>query len=104
MWTSWASPKIASTAAGQNASRSIETGVLRPPSSRMNDRKRHAADQIGQGEIVIGDVERSIFAREHAKGEKGQQHRGPDAARDQAGEDAEHAQPAAEQDQPVGIG
>ena len=30
-----ATPIVASTAAGQNASRSIETGVLSPPSNRM---------------------------------------------------------------------
>ena len=83
-----ATPTIASTSAGQNASRSIDERRLQP-AFEQDHRERDAADQIGGGEVAVRDAAGSVLAGEHAEDQEHQQHRRAEAARDKAGEDAE---------------
>ena len=94
-------PITARASAGQTASRNIES-VRLETALEQDHRERHAADQVGGGEVVVLDAARSILAGQHAEHQEHQQHRRADAAGQQSGEDAQHAERAAEQDQLVG--
>jgi hypothetical protein len=63
-----------------------------------------ASTAAGRTEIVIRDVERSVFAGEHAEGKKGEQHGGTDAPRKQPSQNAEQPKRAAKQYKLVRLG
>ena len=71
------------------------------PALEQDHRERHAADQISRGEVVIGNAEHAVLAREHAEREKDEQHRRANAPRDQPGNDAQEPERPAQQDQLV---
>ena len=68
----------------------------------QDHRERHAADQVGGGEVVVLDAARSILAGQHAEYQEHQQHRCAEAAGQQAGEHAQHTERRTDEDHLVG--
>ncbi len=68
----------------------------------QDHRERHAADQIGGGEVVVGDAAGAVLAGQHAEQQEDQQYRRAEPAGGKGGEDAEQAQGATDEDELVG--
>ena len=64
----------------------------------QDDRERHAADQVGRGEVVVGDAARAVLAGQHAKHQEDQQHRRAEATGEEAGECARHTERRTDED------